>query len=147
MDIILLIDYDGLGTAGDLVSVKSGFARNKLIPQGVALRATKQNIAVVEERKITKEKLKNREVASNQALLKKLSKTEITIEAQAGEEDKMFGSITAHDIQKSLENEGVAVDRNAILLENPIKSLGIFHVTIRIAEDCEADVKIYVIKS
>ena len=88
-----------------------------------------------------------REEASNEAILKKLSKTEITIEAQVGDEDKMFGSVTALDIHKSLAEKGVVVDRNTILLDEPIKALGIYHVPVLVAPELTGDIKIYVIKS
>ena len=147
MDIILLKDYNGLGEAGDVVYVKPGYARNKLIPEGIALRASKRNLAIAEERKQIVKTRETRENATYEALVKKLSKTEITIEAQVGNEDKMFGSITTLDIQKSLEEQGIQVARNAILLDAPIKSLGIYHVMVRVAPDLDGDVKIYVIKS
>ena len=147
MDIILLKDYDGLGESGDVVAVKPGFARNKLIPEGIALRASKRNLAIAEERKMVTKNRQKREEASNEAILKKLSKTEITIEAQVGDEDKMFGSVTALDIHKSLEEKGVIVDRNTILLDEPIKALGIYHVPVRVAPELTGDIKIYVIKS
>ncbi len=147
MDIILLKDYDGLGESGDVVAVKPGFARNKLIPEGIALRASKRNMAIAEERKMVNKNRQKREEASNEAILKKLSKTEITIEAQVGDEDKMFGSVTALDIHKSLEEKGVTVDRNTILLDEPIKALGIYHVPVRVAPKLTGDIKIYVIKS
>ena len=147
MDIILLKDYDGLGESGDVVAVKPGFARNKLIPEGVALRASKRNLAIAEERKMVTKNRQKREEASNEAILKKLSKTEITIEAQVGDEDKMFGSVTVLDIHKSLEEKGVTVDRNTILLDEPIKALGIYHVPVRVAPELTGDIKIYVIKS
>ena len=147
MDIILLKDYDGLGESGDVVAVKPGFARNKLIPEGIALRASKRNMAIAEERKMVNKNRQKREEASNEAILKKLSKTEITIEAQVGDEDKMFGSVTALDIHKSLEEKGVTVDRNTILLDEPIKALGIYHVPVRVAPELTGDIKIYVIKS
>ena len=147
MDIILLKDYDGLGESGDIVAVKPGFARNKLIPEGIALRASKRNMAIAEERKMVNKNRQKREEASNEAILKKLSKTEITIEAQVGDEDKMFGSVTVLDIHKSLEEKGVIVDRNTILLDEPIKALGIYHVSVRVAPELTGDIKIYVIKS
>ena len=147
MDIILLKDYDGLGQSGDVVAVKPGFARNKLIPEGIALRASKRNLAIAEERKMVSKNRQKREEASNEAMLKKLSKTEITIEAQVGDEDKMFGSVTVLDIHKSLEEKGVIVDRNTILLDEPIKALGIYHVPVLVAPELTGDIKIYVIKS
>ena len=147
MDIILLKDYDGLGESGDVVAVKPGFARNKLIPEGIALRASKRNMSIAEERKMVNKNRQKRKEASNEAILKKLSKTEITIEAQVGDEDKMFGSVTVLDIHKSLEEKGVIVDRNTILLDEPIKALGIYHVPVRVAPELTGDIKIYVIKS
>ena len=147
MKIILILDYEGLGKAGDLIDVKPGFARNKLLPKGFALRASKKNIAFIEEKKRVIETNMKREDASQQDLIDRLSKVEITIEAQVGEEEKMFGSVTASDIQKSLEEKGIVVDRSTILLDSPIKSLGIFHVKIRLSKNNECDVKIYVIKS
>ena len=114
MDVILLKDYDGLGQAGDLVDVKPGFARNKLIPEGIALRASKRNLAIAEERKMEAKNRIKREDAANEDLLKTLSNTEITIEAQVGDEDKMFGSITTLDIHKALQEKGINVDRSAI---------------------------------
>ena len=147
MDIILLKDYQGLGSAGDIVNVKPGFARNKLIPEGVGLRASKRNIAIAEERKTTELSRKDRENASLESLLKTLSKTEITIESQVGEEDKMFGSITSIDIHKALEEKGINVERSAILLDEPIKALGIYHVSVKVSSDKKGDVKLYVIKS
>jgi large subunit ribosomal protein L9 len=147
MEIILLKDYDGLGDAGDVVNVKPGYARNKLIPEGVALRASKRNLAIAQERKRTVENRQEREDVAKDILVKTLTKTEITIEAQVGEEDKMFGSVTAMDIQKSLEEKGVNIDRSAILLDEPIKALGIYHVSVRVAPNLNGDVKVYVIKS
>ena len=147
MEIILLQDYDGLGEAGDLVNVKPGFARNKLIPEGVALRASKRNLAISKERKITTQNKKVREAALYDSLAKTLSKTEITIEAQVGEEDKMFGSVTVIDIHKALLEKGIEVERQGILLDEPIKALGIYHVSVRVAPNVSSDIKIYVIKS
>ena len=147
MDVILLKDYDGLGQAGDLVDVKPGFARNKLIPEGIALRASKKNLAIAEERKMVTQNRLKREDAANEDLLKKLSNTEITIEAQVGDEDKMFGSINALDIHKALQEKGINVDRNSIKIDEPIKALGIYHVPISVSSNLKGDVKIYVIKS
>ena len=147
MDVILLKDYEELGSAGDVVSVKPGYARNKLIPEGIALRASKRNRAISEEKRTTELNRKDRENASFDSLLKVLSKTEITIEAQVGDEDKMFGSITVTDVQKALQEKGVSVERRAILLPEPIKALGIYHISVEVATEKIGDVKLYVIKS
>ena len=147
MDIIFLTDYEGLGRAGDKVTVKPGFARNKLIPQGVALRASMQNMSIIKEKKKNIEKLKKKESDKYDVLLKKLSKAELSIKAQVGDEDKMFGSITTNDISKALEDIDINIDRSSILLDTPIKSLGLYHIDIRLTKDHEIKLKLYVIKS
>ena len=147
MEIILLQDVNGLGEAGDIVDVKPGYARNKLVPDGLALRASKRNLAVADERKQIEKRRKNRVTAAEEVIVEKLSKTEITIEAQVGEEDKMFGSITTIDIHKALVEKGITVDRHAIMLDEPIKALGIYHVPVRVTSELNGDVKVYVIKS
>ena len=147
MDVILLIDYDSLGKAGDVVKVKPGFARNMLIPKGIALRASRRNLAIAQEQKQIRKIRMHRELVHFEQLAKKISNTEITIEAQVGDEDKMFGSITNQDIQKSLKDKGIDVDRSAIILDEPIKSLGIYHVKVKVSSEINGDVKIYVIKA
>ena len=146
MEVILLEDVQGLGDAGDVVVVKPGFARNKLIPDGVALRASKRNLAVAEERKRVSKMRKDRESEADYNLVDKLSKTEITIEAQVGDDEKMFGSVTAIDIHKALDEKEINIDRHAIELEEPIKSLGIYHVPVKISAEHTGDLKVYVIK-
>ena len=147
MDIILLENVQGLGDAGDVVTVKPGYARNKLIPNGVALRASKRNLAVAEERKRVVNMRKNRESEADFNLVDKLSKTEITIEAKVGDDEKMFGSITAIDIHKSLIEKEIIIDRHKIELDQPIKSLGIYHVPVKISSKAAGDLKVYVIKA
>ena len=147
MDVILLIDYNSLGKAGDVVKVKPGFARNMLIPKGIALRASSRNLAVAKQQRQITEMRIERERSQFEQLAKKISNMEITIEAQVGDEDKMFGSITNQDIQKSLKDKGIDVERSAIVLDEPIKSLGIYHVNIKISPEVNGDVKIYVIKA
>ena len=147
MDVILLEDVQGLGDAGDVVVVKPGFARNKLIPDGVALRASKRNLAVAEERKIVSKMRKDRESEADYNLVDKLSKIEITIEAQVGDDEKMFGSVTAIDIHKALDEKEINIDRHAIELEEPIKSLGIYHVPVKVSAEHTGDLKVYVIKA
>ena len=147
MDVILLEDVQGLGAAGDVVAVKPGFARNKLIPDGVALRASKRNLAVAEERKRVSKMRKDRESEADYNLVDKLSKIEITIEAQVGDDEKMFGSVTTIDIHKALDGKKINIDRHAIELEEPIKSLGIYHVPVKVSAEHTGDLKVYVIKA
>ena len=147
MEVILLKDLEGLGSEGELVKVKPGFARNFLVPKGIALRASKSNLAVAEERKRIKEAKENRAEKVNQVLIDKLAKTNITIEVQVGEEERIFGSVTTQDIQKSLEEKGITIDRSCILIEEPIKSLGVYNIPVKITVDLESEIKVYVIKT
>ena len=147
MDVILLKDFEGLGSEGDIINVKPGFARNYLVPQGFALRASKRNLAVVEEKKHIREAQENRVEKTNKILAKKITKTTLTIEVQVGEEERIFGSVTSQDIQGSLEEKGISIDRSAIMMEEPLKSLGIYNIPVKITAGLEADLKVYVIKA
>ena len=147
MDVILLKDYLSLGKTGDTVKVKPGFARNFLIPQGIALRASSKNLSIFKEQKKFEKVRQKREKSFNENIAKKLSKVEITIEAQVGEEDKMFGSITAKDIHKSIIEKGIKIEQNSIQLDKPIKALGIYNVEVKVTEKISSTVKVYVIKS
>ena len=146
MEIILLSDVENLGESGDVVTVKPGYARNKLIPQGLALRASNRNIAIANEKKRVAEAKLDRENQSMNALAKKLSKVEITIEVKVGDEEKMFGSITNKDIHKELMDKGFELERSQITIKDPIKALGIYHIQVKVSKDIVSDVKLYVIK-
>ncbi len=146
MKVILMSDIENLGKSGDVITVKPGFARNMLIPKGLALRASKRNLAVSKENKrVVQAKLK-RENQAIELLAKKLSKVEITIEVKVGEEEKMFGSITNKDIHNELINKGFELKRNQISINEPIKALGIYHINVKVSKDITSDVKLYVIK-
>jgi len=147
MEIILKEEITNLGEIGDVVTVNPGYARNYLVPRGLALRASKRNMAVVEEKKHIKEAQENRIEKANKILSEKLTKTTITIEVQVGEEERIFGSVTSQDIQGSLEANGISIDRSTILMEEPIKSLGVYNIPVRITADIEADLKVYIIKA
>ena len=146
MKVILMSDVENLGDSGDIVTVKPGYARNMLIPMGLALRASKRNIAVASEQKRVALVKVERENQAMEILAKKLRKVEITIEVKVGEEEKMFGSITNKDIHKELIDKGFELDKNQISINEPIKALGIYHVTVKVAKDVTSDVKLYVIK-
>ena len=146
MKVILLNDVENLGLAGEILVVKPGYARNKLIPQGLALRASNKNIAVASERKKVANVKLERENIALQKLAKKLSNVEITIEVNVGEEEKMFGSITNLDVHKELTSKGFDLEKNQIIIDEPIKALGIYHAKVKIAKDIMSDVKLYVIK-
>ena len=146
MKVILLNDVENLGLAGDIVNVKPGYARNRLIPKGFALRASNKNVAVASEKKKVASVKLERENIALQKLAKKLSNVEITIEVNVGEEEKMFGSITNLDVFKELTSKGFDLEKNQIIIDEPIKALGIYHAKVKIAKDIISDVKLYVIK-
>ena len=140
MDVILLQDVETLGTAGDIINVKPGYARNFLFPKGLAVRSSKRNRALADEKKEVAKSRSLREAKVYEELMNKLQKIEITIEVNVGGEDRLFGSVTSQDIHKVLMEKGVEVDRNAILLEEPIKSLGIYDVPVKITKGLSQEI-------
>ena len=147
MEVILLKDVEGLGSAGDIVNVKPGYARNYLAPLGFALRASKRNLAVAEEKKRVSFARKERLNKVNQDLADSLAKIELTIEMQVGEEEKLFGSVTTQDIHKALAEKKIEVDRHLIQLDEPIKALGVYDIPIKVSEEMQPKIKLYVIKA
>jgi len=147
MEVILLKNFEGLGTSGEIVRVKPGYARNYLFPRGIALRSSKKNRAIAEERKRNNELKSKRLNKANESLANKINKTELTFEVQVGDEEKMFGAVTSKDIHIALEEKGITLDKNAILLDESIKALGIYHIPIKLDIELETELKIYVIKT
>ncbi|MGY8780079.1 MAG: 50S ribosomal protein L9 [Fidelibacterota bacterium] len=147
MEIILLQDVETLGTSGDIIVVKPGYARNFLFPQGLAVRSSKRNRALADEKKNVTKARALREVKVYEELISNLKKTEVTIEVQVGDEDRLFGSVTSQDIHKALTEKGIEVERHAILLEEPIKALGIYEVPVKITKGLNQEVKVYVIQA
>ena len=147
MEVILLKEHESLGEIGDIVNVKPGYARNFLFPNGIAVRSSKRNIALAEEQKKTLQKRLDRESKVNQELIAQLAKVEVSIEVEVGEEDKMFGSVTNLDIHKALTEKDVKIDRQSILLNQPIKNLGVHNVPIKLSTGEKQEIKVYVIKA
>jgi large subunit ribosomal protein L9 len=146
MKVILLRDYKGLGEKDQIIEVKDGYARNFLIPQGIAKEATPQVLKELEQKRLAEERRKQRQRERLEELKKKLSKVSITINVKTGEEGKLYGAVTTIDIAKALKEEGFEIDRHAIILEEPIKELGVYQVPVRLAPDVEAKVKVWVVK-
>ena len=147
MEVILLKEHESLGEIGDIVNVKPGYARNFLFPNGIAVRSSKRNIALADEQKKTLQKRLDRESKANQELMALLAKVEVSIEVEVGEEDKMFGSVTNLDIHKALAEKDVKIDRQSILLDQPIKSLGVHNVPVKLSSGEKQEIKVYVIKA
>ena len=146
MKLVLRQDYKSLGVAGDVINVKPGFARNFLIPNGFAMLATEKNLKRFENDKKQLFWQQEKEKRQSEELAKTLENVSCTITVQVGEEDKMFGSVTSQNIAEALEAQGHHIDKRKILLEEPIKSLGIYSVPIKLHTDVEAKVKVWVVK-
>lgn len=145
MRVILKEDVSNLGKSGEVVTVRNGFGRNYLLPQGLALPATERNVKEIEHQK--------KVIAARNAKLQKdarsvadrLGALEVVISRQAGEGDKLFGSVNTRDIEEGLKGLGVAVDRKKILLAEPIKALGDYHVEIKLGQSVTGKVKVRII--
>jgi large subunit ribosomal protein L9 len=142
--IILREDIHRLGAAGDVVSVKPGFARNFLLPEGKAVLATKGEVREIEHQKrVIQEKLA-KEAKDLNALKARIEGMKLTFTAQAGEEGKLFGSITAQQMAAQLAEKGLEIDRRKISLSEPIRSLGEHRVAVRLRADVVAEVEVEV---
>ena len=146
MNIILTEDVAHRGSAGDMLKVKDGYARNYLIPKGMAILATTENVKQLEHQKRQIQSKLNKLKKASESVAQQIESISCTIARAAGEEDKLFGSVTSADIYASLKNEGIDVDKKKILLDEPIKSLGIFTVPIKIHADVTANLKVWVVK-
>ena len=146
MKLILRKTVEKLGNPGDVVEVKRGYGSNFLIPGGLALAATEQNLKKVEVEKCREVDRKKKELDSAEALAEKLSAGSLTIPVVVGEDEKMFGSVTSIDIVKAFEQEEIKVERHDILLEEPIRELGVYNVKVKLHQKVEAVVKVWVVK-
>ena len=146
MQVILRDALDNLGSAGQIVSVKPGYARNYLIPKGLAYEATDANVRRIEREKAKIEQKAADQLAGARKRASSIEGVSVTFNARAAEEGKLFGSITTADIAEKLAEQGVEVDRKQIQLEEPIKSLGVFSVPIRLHAEVRPEIKVWVIK-
>jgi large subunit ribosomal protein L9 len=144
MEVILRQDVDELGLEGDIVNVARGYARNFLIPKGFALEATSQNVKSFEmlKKKIEVKRLKAKEQA--ESLRDKMAGMVVNFSQKAGEEGKLYGSVTSIDIASHLEKEGIVIDRRKIALDKPIKTLGEFDVPVKIYPQVTTHIKVVV---
>lgn len=145
VEVILRKDVADLGLAGEMVNVRPGYARNYLIPQGIALVATEGNRRRFEEERRQVEQSAEREREAAQELAGELEGRAVSFVRRASEGGRLFGSVTAADIADELEKEGVAVDRRAIRLEDPIKDLGEHEIQVRVHMDVVPTLKVSVV--
>jgi large subunit ribosomal protein L9 len=146
MQVILKERMEKLGDAGEIVDVKRGYARNYLLPQGLAYEATAANVKRIEA---DREKLAARaagQLAEARARAASIEDVSLTFHARAGDEGRLFGSITTADIAERLAEQGVEIDRRQIDLDEPIKALGVFSVPIRLHAEVRPEIKVWVIK-
>jgi len=147
MQVILKTNVENLGGEGDLLTVADGYARNYLIPRKLAIRATEKNRKALDHEKRVESARAVKEKKEAEKLAGELSNLSCTIRMQAGENDRLFGSVTALDIAAALEEQGIEIDRRKIILSEPLKELGVFTVPARIHPDVTADIKVWVVKA
>ena len=144
MEVILQEDVPNLGSIGTIVRVRDGYARNFLLPRGLALVANRRNVRVLEhQQRVVGAKLA-RQRKQGEALAQQLASVTVSIKARAGEEGRLFGSVTNMDIERALRERGYDIDRRRILLDEPIKTLGTSTITIQLARDLQAAITLTV---
>jgi large subunit ribosomal protein L9 len=144
--VVLQQDVKNLGKSGDLVRVRPGYARNFLIPRGLAMPATAGNVARIEDLRRLAAARAVKELAAAQELAKKLESLSVKIARAVGEENKMYGSVTSKDIEEAFRAIGVEIDRKRIQLDDPIKVLGLSEVVIKLHHDVVAKLRVEVVK-
>lgn len=146
MKVILRQNYNKLGNIGDVVDVKDGFARNYLIPRSIAFRATEGNLKALEQEKKQLARKEEKIVQDSEKLAAQLGSVSLTITMKVGEDDKLFGAVTSQMIAESLTEKGYTIDKRIIELEEPIKTLGIFEVPVKLHAKVSAKVKVWVVR-
>ncbi len=144
VEVILRDDVPNLGKIGDVVRVKPGYARNYLLPRGLAIEASSKNMRVLEHHKRVIAAKADRDRKTAEAHAKQVEGLELRVQARAGEEGRLFGSVTNLDVERLLAARGIAVDRRRIQLDEPIKQVGTFPVVVQIGRDVRATVQVVV---
>ena len=146
MEIILRQAVENLGKPGDVVKVKPGYARNYLLPHGLAYEATPGNLKRIQQERDRLDAAENERRTAAQGLAEKIEQVSLTFSARVGEEGKLFGSVTAADIAAQLESQGFHLEKRQIDLHEPIKALGVYRVPIRLHADVKPEIRVWVIK-
>jgi large subunit ribosomal protein L9 len=143
---ILREDVENLGKIGQVVEVAAGYGRNYLLPRGLAVKASTKNLKEQEHQKKLIQARMDRQRKDAKELAGSLDAVSCTIARKTGEEEKLFGSVTSRDIEEALREEGFSIDRKRILLEEPIKKLGLYTVPVRLHADVTGNIKVWVVK-
>lgn len=146
MEIILMEDVPSLGKVGDLVKVSDGYARNYLLPRKKAVRATAVSLKAVEREQHSLEYKQDKLEQEAQELAQKIEEISCTVAKPAGEEGKLFGAVTSADIEDALREQGISVDRKKIVLDEPIKNLGVYTISLKLHPQVMAQLKLWVVK-
>lgn len=147
MKIILKEDVERLGVMGDLVDVADGYARNYLLPKDLCAKATAKNVKTLEhEKMLIATRIKKQRSAAEETA-RKIGTLSVVIPVQVGAEGKLFGSVTATDVAEAIAAQGLDFDRKKILLQEPIKELGVFYVPIKVQHDVTAQVKVEIVQA
>ncbi|MBI3754845.1 MAG: 50S ribosomal protein L9 [Deltaproteobacteria bacterium] len=146
MELILKKDTPSLGKMGNVVRVADGHARNYLIPHGIGIEATAKNLKLLEKELKIWQKKAEKQKEEAQKLAQEIEKLSLSFARKAGEEDRMFGSVTSLDIEEGLKQNGIGIDRKKIHLEEPIKALGVFTVPVKLHTEVTANLKVLVVK-
>jgi large subunit ribosomal protein L9 len=144
MEVILKEDVNKLGHRGDVVKVADGYGRNYLLPEKLAIEATLANKAVIEQMKASAVRKSAKEKTGAEQLATQLSEVELVFERKVGEHEHLFGSVTSGDIAQQLEAKGFAIDRRKISLEEPLKTIGEYHVPVKLHREVTSHVKVTV---
>lgn len=147
MRVILKQEVSNLGDAGDIVTVSPGYGRNLLIPQGLAVPANEGSVSALDHQKKMAEAIKRKQLALARELATKLEGTPISIRRETGDDDRLFGSVTKRDVAEALAAEGVEIDRKQIVLDDALRSIGLFNVPVRLHREVTATVRVYVIRA
>jgi len=146
MELILNKDVDRIGKAGQIVKVKDGFARNFLLPNGLAMPVTSVNLKKLEQEKQQKVLQSEKIKREAEELKGKLARISLTIPVLTHEEEKLYASITAQDLAVALKEEGFDIDKSLIMLDEPIKALGIYEVSVNLHPEIPAKIKVWIVK-
>jgi large subunit ribosomal protein L9 len=146
MKVILRKDVETLGKIGEVITVKDGYARNYLIPRSIAFAANESNVRALEEEKKQQSRKLDKEKKSSELLAGEMEKTSVTIKMKVGEDEKLFGSVTSQMIADALKEKGINLDKRQIELEDTLKSLGIFDVTVKLSGGVTGKVKVWIVR-